>query len=238
MGYVYETKHLETPNASPIPVSIKKSPNRKTWSLSVSPGGLVELSVPLQTTNDKVNELLSKHSPWIFKRFKKLSKIPRIELSQKWIDGESYYYNGKSHTLQLKRSNYSRVEIDNFSLNVFSSDFRAAFIKKVVENWVEEQTLSYSKKFIQKWTPRFNLSCEPNFKLRLLKRSWGQCRSDKVITLHKFLSRLHADFFEYVVVHEMCHLFHMNHGPGFKALLSHHLPHWKEIKKQHEPILF
>ncbi|MFR7894339.1 MAG: M48 family metallopeptidase [Dysosmobacter sp.] len=33
-----------------------------------------------------------------------------------------------------------------------------------------------------------------------------------------------------VVVHELCHLREMNHGPGFYALLERYLPDWKERK--------
>ena len=36
---------------------------------------------------------------------------------------------------------------------------------------------------------------------------------------------------EYVVVHELCHFFVRNHGPGFKMLMDTHLPNWRESKK-------
>lgn len=35
---------------------------------------------------------------------------------------------------------------------------------------------------------------------------------------------------ELVVVHELCHLREMNHGPGFYALLERYLSDWKERK--------
>ena len=34
-----------------------------------------------------------------------------------------------------------------------------------------------------------------------------------------------------VVVHELCHIREMNHGPRFYALLEQYLPDWKERKK-------
>ena len=37
---------------------------------------------------------------------------------------------------------------------------------------------------------------------------------------------------DYVVVHELCHLRYMNHGPNFHALLSSVLPDYRERRKR------
>ncbi len=221
-----------------IRVFIKRSEKRRTWSLSVKPGGEVELSVPAQMTPDKIGEILRKHQAWIQRRHTKLAKHPRIDLSHGWGEGESFYYQGSSLTLNLRRSHYSHVVLEGDRLVVSSPDFRARAIKGTVETWLEEKTYIEAVNFFTKWSPRFGLKQNPDLRLRLLRRSWGLCRSDGRITLHKYLSRLHPEFFEYVLVHELCHIFHMNHGPHFKALLSDKIPNWKEIKKKHEPILY
>jgi predicted metal-dependent hydrolase len=221
-----------------VPVIIKRSDKRKTWSLAVRPGGEVILSVPQSMPSYKVEELLKKYEEWIQKRYRKYSQLTRIDLSQRWSDGQDFYYQGKNLKLSFARSSFSFVSVDEERLKVSLPDFKTTTVKRVVEDWIEEDSFKMASLYLQKWTPRFALKQTPPLKLRLLRRSWGQCRSDGRITLHKFLARLHPEFFEYVLVHELCHLFHMNHGPGFKALLGSHLPHWKEIKKKHEPIFF
>ncbi|MEE4250755.1 MAG: M48 family metallopeptidase [Alcanivoracaceae bacterium] len=35
-----------------------------------------------------------------------------------------------------------------------------------------------------------------------------------------------------MVIHELCHLEHMNHGPGFQALMSQCLPDWRDRKRE------
>lgn len=228
-------------NSSPdptaaLPITIKRSDKRRTWSLSVRPGGQVLLSVPTQMPQAKVDELLRKNEEWIRKKYRKYSTHTRIELSQRWVDGQDFYFQGQNLKLTLARAHFSSVLIDGEKLRVASRDFKASTIKRVVEDWVEEQSARMASLYLQKWAPRFELKEMPPLKLRLLRSSWGQCRTDGRITLHRFLGRLHPEFFEYVLVHELCHLFHMNHGPKFKALLSSHLPHWKDLKKKHEPI--
>lgn len=43
---------------------------------------------------------------------------------------------------------------------------------------------------------------------------------------------LTPDLIELVVVHELCHLRHFDHGPGFRALMSECLPDWRERDKR------
>lgn len=240
MGPEIELFQLPSPDSGQlqIPITLKRSLKRKTWSLAVNPGGEVVLSVPFLYPQSKINELLKKHQPWIQKRFKKYSKVTRIDLSQPWTEGNSFYFRGQELKLKFSRAFYPSVSVVEDHLLVNAPDFKSSTIKKAVELWLEENTFQEAQQYLQKWAPRFSLGKIPPLKLRLLKRSWGQCRSDGRITLHSFLGRLHPEFFEYVVVHEMCHLFHMNHGPAFKALLTWHIPHWKEIKKKHEPIFY
>jgi len=35
-----------------------------------------------------------------------------------------------------------------------------------------------------------------------------------------------------VVVHELCHLKHFDHGPGFRRLMTECLPDWQQRDKQ------
>lgn len=48
---------------------------------------------------------------------------------------------------------------------------------------------------------------------------WGSCSSCGKIVLSGFLCLLSDDLIDYVIVHELCHLKYMDHGPKFKALL-------------------
>ena len=44
--------------------------------------------------------------------------------------------------------------------------------------------------------------------------------------------KLADDLVDYVLVHELCHLKHLDHGPGFHALMQRSLPDWKERRRR------
>ncbi len=50
--------------------------------------------------------------------------------------------------------------------------------------------------------------------------NWGSCSSKGNINLNLNLLRLPEPLCDYVVLHELCHLKHPDHGPGFHALLE------------------
>ena len=72
--------------------------------------------------------------------------------------------------------------------------------------------------------------------IRTMKRRWGSCSARGLITLSTELIKLSDLYIEYVIIHELCHLRHHNHGPHFYELLSEIFPDWKRVRKRAEKI--
>ena len=68
-------------------------------------------------------------------------------------------------------------------------------------------------------------------KITTAKKRYGSCNSRHSLCFSCYLMRCPEEAVDLVVVHELCHIREMNHGPGFYALLERYLPDWKERKK-------
>jgi len=65
------------------------------------------------------------------------------------------------------------------------------------------------------------------------RKRHGSCDSNGKITLAWRIIMMDESVIEYIIVHELAHLKHMNHAMAFKNEVSAVLPDWKERKKTH-----
>src|SRR5690606_15106137 len=66
---------------------------------------------------------------------------------------------------------------------------------------------------------------------------WGSCSGEGAISLNWKLMACPADVIDYVIVHELSHIPHRNHGPGFWRLVARFDPDYKRHRqwlKEHE----
>jgi len=61
-----------------------------------------------------------------------------------------------------------------------------------------------------------------------MTRKWGSCSTAGIVTLAEDLADQEECFQDFVIVHELLHLRVPNHGRLFKALMTAHVPNWRE----------
>ena len=85
---------------------------------------------------------------------------------------------------------------------------------------------------LPKWEERTGLHCSC-WQIRDMKTRWGTCntRTGK-LWFALMLARQPRECVEYVVLHELAHLYEPSHNARFKAFLDLHMPEWREIRKQ------
>ena len=67
---------------------------------------------------------------------------------------------------------------------------------------------------------------------RRMKTRWGSCTpSTGRIRLNLALAFVPEDLLEYVLVHELTHLYERGHGEGFRNRISGYLPDWRQKRR-------
>ena len=70
----------------------------------------------------------------------------------------------------------------------------------------------------------------PPLRYRAMRRSWGNCRHDGILTFNTRLIQYPPALIAHVIIHELCHLQEHHHGAAFYALMQSVQPDWQARK--------
>jgi predicted metal-dependent hydrolase len=65
--------------------------------------------------------------------------------------------------------------------------------------------------------------------IRNQRRCWGSCSAKGNLNFNYKILFLPEPLRDYIIVHEMCHLTHLNHGKEFWDLVSKQIPNYKQL---------
>ena len=75
------------------------------------------------------------------------------------------------------------------------------------------------------WSEQMGLYPQ-NVRLKYLKSRWGSCSSRGNINLNYRAMQLPTGAIDAILIHELAHLEHLNHGPAFWSLVHRFCPHY------------
>jgi predicted metal-dependent hydrolase len=75
------------------------------------------------------------------------------------------------------------------------------------------------------------MDTEPPMRLLEMQKQWGSCSPSGQVILNPHLVKAPRECIEYVIVHELAHLKHHDHGAEFWKLIDTYVPGWQTAKK-------
>ena len=146
-----------------------------------------------------------------------LGNPTKLYQSQEKFDKTEFVFVNQTLVLQLDEATVEPVSSERITAALQSFLFRQC------KRTIEKRVLHYQKHFKQK--PK-KITIEKSYK------KWGTCNSARELTFNYLLITKSPEAIDYVVVHELCHLMHLNHDRSFWRLLGSILPNYKEDEKK------
>lgn len=66
--------------------------------------------------------------------------------------------------------------------------------------------------------------------IKNMSSRWGSCSAKRNLNFHYKVLELSPALLDYLIVHELCHLKEMNHGPRFWALVAEAIPDYQRLR--------
>jgi predicted metal-dependent hydrolase len=202
-----------------VALEVVQSKGRRTISLSFLSRQAAELRVPKIYPEHKLLEFLQKHRKWMERAYKNyLARKPVFREGRVLFHGKYY------KVVHIDAQDLS-IELFSESIVVHSRDI--LLLKEALCSWLEQHTREYIESKKQVFS-RFRVN---KVTVKPSKQRWGWATPKGEVFFNSLLAALPLELMEYVVCHELSHLFEMNHSSRFKARLYDMLPDYRAREK-------
>jgi predicted metal-dependent hydrolase len=99
---------------------------------------------------------------------------------------------------------------------------------KALKKFYKKEAKKYIEKRLRLYQPKFKTKYK-SFEIESVDARWGSCSSQRNLTFNWKLMLFPEEAIDYVVIHELCHLEHLNHDRSFWRLVGKHCPDYKNI---------
>jgi len=208
-----------------IQYSLVKS-NRKTVSIYVEPNGSVLVRAPNDITLEKINDILGKKRPWIYRALAEFQELNHKKVERKIANGEGFLFLGKSYRLKLDTGLAGSLSL--FQGYFLLDENQASQARDLFVKFYKEQ----GKEFLPSRVEYFKdkLGVEPNkIVVRELKKRWAS-RSKTALNFHWKIMLAPISIIDYIIVHELAHILKEDHSLEFWEIVESVMPDYIERK--------
>ncbi|MGB1236879.1 MAG: M48 family metallopeptidase [Pseudomonadales bacterium] len=220
---------------------IKRSAKRRQLCIQVKQSTLHVLA-PLNLPSDAIEQFIESKRAWITRKLAQQA-IQQQQLQDPF--GRPFILiEGLRRAVDFTRGNKAQVTLCDELLTVQTPNRvldanLTQYRRRQLDKWFATTASQQLPQRLLYWCERTGLT-PSDLQIKKYKSRWGSCNQRGVISLNSLLLMTPASVVDYVIVHELCHLIHMNHSNVFWQLVQHHFPeshHAKAWLRQHASIL-
>lgn len=197
------------------PITIQYRPRNRNTYITITGEGEICVRTPIKN-EQRVRKLLEEREEWIRS---KLTAIRSRETASHSL-GETICFRGETVRLEQFPKLYEIVQKSKNKLDIEKHYHQ--FYKNEAVLTLPGRVGYYARK----------IGLHPQeIRYKRMRRRWGSCSSAGVVTFNTLIMQLSYEHIDYIIVHELAHLRHMNHSKEFHALVRSILGNERELRK-------
>lgn len=214
-----------------LDVTMRRHPQARRIKLSVDERG-ARLTLPMRASDRTALAFLYEHTNWLADQWRALhTGVPMPLVIGKSttlaLRGDSIPVEWHTARATRIRLSESRIVFDVRGLQGLTGDSATPAVRRALRDFYETEARSD----VARWLPKYT-ACLPKPVARItLKRmatQWGSLSPTGAMALDLSLVLARPSAFEYVLVHELCHLIHHDHSRDFWREVERRCPHWRD----------
>jgi len=205
---------------------------RGTADIVIERDGRVMVRAPHEIPDERIEDMVESKRYWIYKNLAEWRDLNATRVLRELRNGEGYLYLGRSYRLLLVadqeeplllksgRFCLRRDLVDKGEIAAAKSAFRDYYIARGSER-IRQRVAYYAPK----------VGVQPGSMIvRDLNNRWASCSPTGKLAFHWKCMMAPQTIIDYIVVHELCHMHHLDHTGAFWNEVDKVLPSWHERK--------
>lgn len=203
---------------------------RKTIKIQVVAGGEVQVKAPTGIDKKVIQRFVDQKTPWIMEKIDHMKQV-EVALNERRFS--------KSGTICLMGEKYRVSILENsgdvdgrvtrhkseHQLCIHYSRQRHSE-EEIITGWLKDQARTRIVEKVRGYS--LLMGVEPNqIRIKDQKTRWGSCSSKDNLNFNWRLIMAPEWIIDYVIIHELCHLVHLNHSPAYWQLVENMMPDYK-----------
>ena len=194
----------------------------KNFILRIYPDSSIAVSAPLHASDREIENFVLSKKAWIEKTLEKVKKLK----------DDSIKILGKNVEKKVIQSDLERISLTDRNIFIYSKNIEEIEIEKKFLEWKYNKLKEIIEKAIEKYTKLLNTEIN-YYKIKKLSSAWGiYHRRENYISFNIDLIEKDIESIDYVVLHEICHIFYMDHQKKFWTLVEKYMPDYKIRRKK------
>lgn len=214
---------LESPTL-PFSYEIVRS-RRKTLAIHIK-SGKVTIQSPLKASASWISSFVFDNVVWIQGKIK--DQLIKEKEQLVIADDREVPYMGRPRRLQVVPATQAKVELREDRLLLHVPARHRDNLEKLFSNWLLEQAREYMATHTIKVARQMGLDHKlKKVVFRKTRSKWGHCEDNGIIQYNWLVMMAPREVINYLIVHETCHLRHLDHSPRFWKAVGVLCPDYK-----------
>ena len=204
--------------------------NRTSIGISIDPYGKIEVQAPKGTSDAYVLSLLEEKWDWIQAKMQEIRDRSLGQKEKNYDNGERFLYLGNEYPIHISQDpdiTQDHAVFEAGILHIKVKELEDENIKQALKRFYYQQCKTLVEKSIRAHQSHFKAKPR-SIRITDSKKTWGTCDSRQQLTFNWRLAMAPPGVIDYVVVHEMCHMVHLNHDRSFWRLVGKIIPDYEQ----------
>lgn len=211
-------------------LTVRESRRARRLTLRMVPPHTLEVVVPRGTRPARVQAFVAEHRRWIERAEREIARRYSADSAQ--LPSQIRLAAvGQTWTVHYRNAARTALRARGTALEIAAPAPGYAGATAALRSWL----LREAKARLTPWLLR---EAEPlgrapsAVQVRLQRTRWGSCSSSGNVSLNAALLFLEAPLVRYLFVHELCHLFSLNHSARFWKRVAEHEPGYRALDRK------